>query len=113
MASSNSTSSSQMHTIIVKAAPLFATILWRWFGKLAIPIGDALSAVGGAILSLYMFPRKIQGVDWVKVEASKTNEIVGKLLKVWRVELAQEVRLVVEEIRTCPLSTPYRASEPL
>lgn len=60
-----------------------------------------------------MFPRQIQGVDSVEVEASKMDEFVGKLLKVWQVVLAQEVRLVVEEIRTCPLSTLYRASEPL
>lgn len=37
-------------TIIVNAAPLFATILCRWFGRLAIPIGDADSLVAGAIL---------------------------------------------------------------
>jgi hypothetical protein len=30
-------------TMIVNAAPLFATILCRWFGRLAIPIGDGLS----------------------------------------------------------------------
>ena len=62
---------SQMLTMIVKAAPLFATILWRWLGlqtslavvqgvddiklrgdthRFAIPIGDALSDVGGAIV---------------------------------------------------------------
>jgi hypothetical protein len=39
--------------MIVKAAPLFATILCRWFGKFAIPIGDALSAVAGAIVGLF------------------------------------------------------------
>lgn len=32
-------------TMIVKAAPRLATILCRWLGKLAMPIGDALSAV--------------------------------------------------------------------
>lgn len=37
-------------TIIVKAAPLLATILCRWFGKLAMPIGDALSAVAGGMV---------------------------------------------------------------
>jgi len=59
-----------MHTMIVKAAPLFATILWRWLGynfyisyldqiswsfertRFAIPIGDALSEVGGAIVDV-------------------------------------------------------------
>jgi len=35
-------------TIIVKAAPLFATILCRWLGRLAIPIGDADSVGAGA-----------------------------------------------------------------
>ncbi|KAK5627326.1 hypothetical protein RRF57_003042 [Xylaria bambusicola] len=35
---------------MVKAAPLFATILCRWLGKLAMPIGDALSAAAGGIL---------------------------------------------------------------
>jgi hypothetical protein len=43
----------QRHTMMVKAAPLFATILCRWLGKFAIPIGDALSAVGGAIMNMY------------------------------------------------------------
>jgi hypothetical protein len=38
-------------TIIVKAAPLFATILCRWLGRLAMPIGEALSAVAEAILN--------------------------------------------------------------
>ncbi len=39
------------HTIIVKPAPRFATILCRWLGKLAMPIGEALSAGAGAILT--------------------------------------------------------------
>lgn len=38
-------------TIIVKAAPLLATILCRWLGRLAMPIGEALSVVAGAIFS--------------------------------------------------------------
>jgi hypothetical protein len=38
-------------TMIVNAAPLLATILCRWLGRLAMPIGDALSAVAGAISS--------------------------------------------------------------
>ena len=38
-------------TIIVKAAPLFATILCRWLGRLAMPIGEALSAVAEAIVN--------------------------------------------------------------
>lgn len=37
-------------TIIVKAAPLFATILCRWLGRLAMPIGEALSLAAGDIL---------------------------------------------------------------
>jgi hypothetical protein len=40
--------------MMVKAAPLFATILCRWLGRLAMPMGDADSAAaaagGGAIL---------------------------------------------------------------
>jgi len=36
--------------MIVKAAPLFATILCRWLGRLAIPIGDADSVAEGAML---------------------------------------------------------------
>jgi hypothetical protein len=32
--------------MMVKAAPRFATILCLWFGRLAMPIGEALSAVG-------------------------------------------------------------------
>lgn len=39
-----------MLTIIVKAAPRLATILCRWLGRLAIPIGEALSAVAGAMM---------------------------------------------------------------
>ena len=42
-----------MLTIIVKAAPLFATILCRWLGRFAIPIGDALSEVGGAMVKSF------------------------------------------------------------
>jgi hypothetical protein len=34
----------------VNEAPLFATILCRWLGKLAMPIGDAFSALEGAIV---------------------------------------------------------------
>ena len=34
---------------MVKPAPRLATILCRWFGRLAMPIGEALSAAGGAI----------------------------------------------------------------
>jgi len=35
--------------MMVKAAPRFATILCRWLGKLAIPIGEADSAAAGAM----------------------------------------------------------------
>lgn len=42
----------EMPTIIVNAAPLFATILCRWLGRFAIPIGVALSAAGGAIIGI-------------------------------------------------------------
>ncbi len=41
-----------VRTMIVKAAPLLATILCRWLGKLAMPIGDALSAAVGGILEI-------------------------------------------------------------
>lgn len=36
--------------MMVKPAPRLATILWRWLGRLAMPIGEALSAAAGAIL---------------------------------------------------------------
>ena len=39
-----------LFTMMVKAAPRFATILCRWLGRLAMPIGEADSAVAGAIL---------------------------------------------------------------
>ena len=38
--------------MMVKAAPLFATILCRWLGRLAMPIGEALSAAVGAIVKV-------------------------------------------------------------
>lgn len=37
-------------TMMVKPAPRFATILCRWLGRLAMPIGEALS-VAGAIFN--------------------------------------------------------------
>ncbi len=37
---------------MVKAAPRLATILCRWLGRLAMPIGEALSAVAGAMVDL-------------------------------------------------------------
>lgn len=36
--------------MMVKPAPRLATILCRWLGRLAMPIGEALSAAAGAIL---------------------------------------------------------------
>lgn len=39
----------EKRTMIVNAAPLFATILCRWLGKFAMPIGDADSMLAGAI----------------------------------------------------------------
>jgi hypothetical protein len=36
--------------MMVKAAPRFATILCLWFGRLAMPIGEADSIEAGAIL---------------------------------------------------------------
>lgn len=38
-----------LHTMMVKPAPRLATILCRWLGRLAMPIGEALSAAGGAM----------------------------------------------------------------
>lgn len=35
--------------MIVKAAPRFATILCLWLGKLAMPMGEALSVAAGAM----------------------------------------------------------------
>lgn len=37
-------------TMMVKAAPLFATILCRWLGRFAMPIGDADSIAAGAMV---------------------------------------------------------------
>lgn len=45
-------------TIIVKAAPLFATILCRWLGRLAMPIGEADSIVAGAIVFVMVRERR-------------------------------------------------------
>ena len=36
--------------MIVKPAPRLATILCRWLGRLAMPMGEALSGAVGAIL---------------------------------------------------------------
>lgn len=44
-------------TMIVKAAPLLATILCLWLGRLAMPIGEMLSAGAGAILNCGAFER--------------------------------------------------------
>lgn len=39
--------------MIVKAAPRFATILCRWLGRLAMPMGDAAdSAVGAGAMAI-------------------------------------------------------------
>jgi hypothetical protein len=39
--------------MIVKAAPRFATILWRWLGRLAMPMGEAPDSDGaGAMLDI-------------------------------------------------------------
>lgn len=37
------------HTMMVKLAPRLATILCRWLGRLAMPMGEALSGAGGAM----------------------------------------------------------------
>jgi hypothetical protein len=44
--------------MIVKAAPLLATILCRWLGRLAMPIGEMLSAGWGAIFKYRAFDRR-------------------------------------------------------
>jgi hypothetical protein len=36
--------------MMVKAAPRFATILCRWLGRLAMPMGEGDSAAAGAML---------------------------------------------------------------
>lgn len=41
------------HTMIVKAAPLFATILCLWLGRFAIPIGDELSGAGAIVVVIF------------------------------------------------------------
>lgn len=46
-------------TIMVKAAPRFATILCLWFGRLAMPIGDAASVMAGAMVVYFR-------ADWAK-----------------------------------------------
>lgn len=43
-----------MHTMMVKAAPRLATILCLWLGRLAMPIGEALSAMAGAIVNCWL-----------------------------------------------------------
>ena len=59
--------------MIVKAAPLFATILCRWFGRFAIPMGDALSAVGGAIVGM----RLERGGDQWRTELLIQSRAIG------------------------------------
>lgn len=36
--------------MIVKAAPLFATILCRWLGRFAMPMGEAADSAGGGAM---------------------------------------------------------------
>lgn len=45
--------------MMVKPAPRFATILCRWLGRLAMPIGEALSAAGGAIVEDAVCRRRV------------------------------------------------------
>ncbi len=48
--------------MMVKAAPRLATILCRWFGRLAMPIGEALSAVAGAMVGGGLAEFNVDGV---------------------------------------------------
>lgn len=52
-------------TMIVKAAPLFATILCRWLGRLAMPMGEADSTGAGAIFD--------RGDGWFCQQDGKAN----------------------------------------
>lgn len=57
-------------TMMVKAAPLLATILWRWLGRFAIPMGDALSEVGGAIVDKRV-------ADSIAFESNRNGDFVS------------------------------------
>ncbi len=58
-------------TMIVKAAPLLATILCRWLGRLAMPIGEALSAVAGAMANETVeYGSKLLSMEMVKTLSS-------------------------------------------
>lgn len=52
--------------MIVKAAPRFATILCRWLGKLAMPIGDADSIVAGAIVTVVFALSRVHSVQRIE-----------------------------------------------
>ena len=68
-----------LHTIIVKAAPLFATILCRWFGRLAMPIGEALSAeTGGMVARLCGIVEDRVERGGVAVSRSKRNCLASR-----------------------------------
>lgn len=55
---------------MVKPAPRFATILCRWLGRLAMPIGEALSAAAEAILG------RVHGI-YVKRGGYRSRRVVG------------------------------------
>lgn len=59
-------------TIIVNAAPLLATILCRWFGRLAMPMGEALSAVAGAMAAVMSDGKRSTRDEGIKRSTAKS-----------------------------------------
>ncbi len=59
-------------TIIVNAAPLLATILCRWFGRLAMPMGEALSAVAGAMTAVMSDGKRSTRDEGIKRSTAKS-----------------------------------------
>jgi len=65
-------------TMIVKAAPLLATILCRWLGRLAIPIGDADSVAEDAMLVDILSLDSLSVKGSVGVESNVTEGSYGR-----------------------------------
>lgn len=65
----------QSRTMMVKPAPRLATILCRWLGRLAMPIGEALSAAAGAILQC---GGATDWVSWARMEGRNQREGGGR-----------------------------------
>lgn len=61
-----------MRTMMVKPAPRLATILWRWLGRLAMPIGEAFSAVG-AIVNVVAYKRR--DGEWIRYTRPLRNHL--------------------------------------